>query len=119
MAEASNTEQDSRDVRQNDNIESILEDGRKDGNTAELPSSNTSEPAKGQSSGQEEEQPKKPSKLKQIWAKLGLDPVTLIMMFKSVYTTHSLILLLITHEADMRAKGFTASHDSCSLVSVD
>lgn len=30
---------------------------------------------------QEEEKPK-PSKLKVLWAKLGLDPVTLILMFK-------------------------------------
>jgi hypothetical protein len=84
MADASNTEQVSRDVRQNNNKESILEDGTKEVNNADLPGSNTSEPAKGQSSGQEEEQPKRPSKLKQIWAKLGLDPFTLILMFKSV-----------------------------------
>jgi hypothetical protein len=81
-------EQPPRDLRDHD---TALEDGGTEGNT-NLPSGSAPVPESVQPGAEAEGQPKKPSRLGEMWGKLELDLPTVMMMFKSVYF---LILLFI------------------------
>lgn len=70
-------------------VENSLRDRRNKENTAKLLNSNGPMPDEAQPADNGVE---KPSKLKKIWGKLGLDLLTLMMMFKLVYTSHYHIL---------------------------
>lgn len=83
---ADDVEADSTDNRKA-GVQHAGDEAAADAEENPVSSSNGSKPEKVESGEvvEEEEEIPKPSKLKELWAKLGLDPGTLLMMFKFVY----------------------------------
>lgn len=81
---AETTEQPIRDVRGHDEGEDAPETAEDAANGANFPDANGANAQREQQGDNAEEQPKKPSIFKRAWAKLGIDPPLLIMMFKLV-----------------------------------
>jgi len=79
MADVEGGEADvGRKVRMNEYHNDALDNGNGNGKTEQLSNNDGPKSEK----GPDTEKKEKPSKLKEIWGKIGLDPITLMMMFK-------------------------------------
>lgn len=119
MADPENTQVPNGDTRVQNNTESTSNDVGNEVNTTHLPDSNGAAPESAPAGSNEETEPKKPSKFKQAWGKLGLDLPTAMMMLKLVYTSLLFSYLLsFLHRTDVNPKGLNTPDDRNSLVSI-
>jgi hypothetical protein len=88
MADAADIDDPNRGVRDQNKTASASADEGKDREAANLPNDSDPKPEKSQSVNNGAVQPKKPSILKRIWGKLGLDFPTALLMFKLACTSN-------------------------------